>query len=155
MSRRKQIQTKQIQGPGWDNHEIVIIRSKTGFDEQWIQDRSSTMIAGQMTITILGGTAQALTLERCIEEWTLTDANNQRIPWPPLSMHEAENAAAYQVRERSLEHIFPEDRNFIFNEINALSQPMTEEEKKSSSMNVAPGSPDGHNASLTQSLIPS
>jgi hypothetical protein len=155
MPRGKQIQTKQIQGPGWDNHEIVIIRSKTGYDEQWIQDRSSTMVAGQMTITILGGTSQALTLQRCIEEWTLTDANNQRIPWPPLSMHEAENVAAYQVRERSLEHIFPEDRNFIFNEITALSQPMTEEEKKDSSMNASPGLQDNHHASQNQSLIPS
>lgn len=155
MSRRKQVQTKQIQAPHWDTHEIVIIRSKTGFDDEWIQDRSTTMIAGQMDMQILGGTSLKNTLSRCIETWTFTNASGQPLPWPPLSMREADNAAVYQIREQSLEHVFPEDRAFIFGEIAALSQPMTEEEKKDSSMNVPPGSQDGHNASLNLSLIPS
>lgn len=155
MSRRKQVQTKQIQAPHWDTHELVIIRSLTGFDNDWIQDRSSIMTAGEVNVKILGGTTQRLTLLRGIESWTFTDANGQPLPWPPLSMREADNAAAYQVREKSLDHVFTEDRSYIFSEITALGQPMSEEEKKDSMMNVPPGSQDGHNASLNQSLIPS
>ncbi|SRR6266851_1406330 len=155
MARRKQIQTKQIQAPNWDNHEIVIIRSKTGYDEEWVQDKSTVMTAGQMNMQILGGTTQKLTLIRCIESWTFTDANNQPLPWPPLSMREADNVAIYQIREKSLEHVFPEDRNFIFTEIGDLSQPMSEEEKKPSSLTAPIGSQDGHDAYLNQSLITS
>lgn len=147
MARRKQVATKQIQAPNWDTHEIVIIRSKTGYDEEWIQDRSTSMTAGQMDMRILGGTSQKLTLIRCIESWTFTDANNQPLPWPPLSMREADNVAICQIREKSLEHVFSEDRLFIFNEITTLSQPMSEEEKKGSSLNVSPGSLENHASS--------
>jgi hypothetical protein len=149
MPRRKQVDTKQIQAPNWDNYEIVIIRSKTGYDEEWIQDRSTAMTAGQMDMRILGGTSQKLTLIRCIESWTFTDENNQPLPWPPLSMREADNIAIYQIREQSLAYVFPEDRNYIFNEITELSKPMTKEEKKGSSMSVSPGSQENHATSLT------
>jgi hypothetical protein len=155
MPRRKQIQNKQIQAPNWDNHEVVIIRSKTGYDEEWIQDRSTIMTAGEMNMKILGGTTQKLTLIRCIESWTFSDANNQPLPWPPLSMREADNVAICQIREKSLEHVFPEDRTFIFNEIMALSQPMSDEEKKESSMTVLHGSQENHNGSHLKSLITS
>jgi hypothetical protein len=153
MSRRKQVETKQIQAPYWDTHEIVIVKSLTGFDNDWIQDRSTVMTAGETNMRILAGTTQRLTLLRGIESWTLTDANNQPLPWPPLSMREAENAAAYQIREKSLDHVFTEDRSYIFGEINALGQPMTEEEKKGSSTSVTTGSQDGHNASQNQLSI--
>lgn len=153
MARRKQIQNKQIQEPNWDNHEIVIIRSKTGFDEEWIQDRSTSMIPGQMSMNILSGTSQKLTLIRCIESWTFTDANNQPLPWPPLSLREAENAAIYQIREKSLEHVFPEDRAFIFNEITALSQPMSEEEKNESGTSALHGGQANHHDSQNKLSI--
>lgn len=152
MSRRKQVQTKQIQAPNWDTYEIVVIRSKTGYDEEWIQDRSTTMVAGELNMKILGGTTQKLTLIRCIESWTFTDANNQPLPWPPLSMREAENLAICHIREKSLEHVFPEDRNFIFKEIDALSQPMSEEEKKGSTMQSSPGPQENHVSSPMISL---
>lgn len=154
MARRKQVSTKQIQAPHWDPNEIVIIRSKTGYDDEWINDQSATMTAGEAdsVMKILGGTSQKLTLIRCIESWTFTDVNNQPLPWPPLSMREADNVAICQIRAKSLEHVFPEDRTFIFGEINAISQPMTEEEKKGSEKHAPTGMQDGQNTSLTQLL---
>lgn len=150
MPRRKQVQTRQIQAPHWDAHEVVIIRSLTGFDNDWIQDRSTVMTAGETNMKILAGTTQRLTLLRGIESWTFTDADNRPLPWPPLSLRESENAAAYQVREESLKHVFTEDRNFIFNEINTLSQPMSEDEKKDSTMSALPGSLESQHASQSQ-----
>jgi hypothetical protein len=155
MPRRKQVQTKEIHAPTWDTHEVVIIRSLTGNENDWIQDRTSVIVPGESSMQMKLGTTQRLTLVRGIESWTFTDADNKPLLWPPLSLHEAQNTAICLIREQSLAHVFPEDRLFIYNEITALGQPMTEEEKKDSGINALNGSQDTHKLSQNQSLITS
>jgi hypothetical protein len=151
MPRQKSIQSKTVHADHWDNHEIVCIRGLTGYDSDWIQDQMMTQAAGQdMAIKI--GTAQRLTLIRCIESWTFTDYNNNPIPWPPLSINEADNGAICKMREQSLAQVFPDDRAYIYGEINAINQPMKEDEKKGSSMNGNAGSHEnthGHQSQLS------
>lgn len=150
MPRQKAVQSKTIHAEHWDNHEVVLIRGLTGYDNDWIQDQIVRQTAGTDDMKIKVGAAQRLTLIRCIESWTFTDAFDQPIPWPPLSQREGDNLAICRVREKSLEHVFPDDRLFIYNAINALNQPLSEDEKKASSMNGNPGS----QANTAASLIP-
>lgn len=138
MARRKATQSKVIQAPHWDTHETVLIRSLTGDDFDWINDRmavvdTTNVSAGAADMQMKLGTAQRLTIIRGIDSWTFTDENNNPMPWPPLSRNESDNLAICQQREQILKSVFPEDRLFIYNAINALNQPMSEEEKKDSS----------------------
>ena len=149
MARRKGIQEKQIQAPHWDNGEVVIIKSLSGPDSEWIQDQL-TEVAGsvqsngkseqEVNMKMLLGKTQRLTLLRGIVGWTFTDEQNQPLPWPALSSNPASNVAIFKIRDKSLAQVASEDRGYISAAINELSQPMSEEEKKASEMSAENGS---------------
>lgn len=122
MARRKSITTKQIRAAHWENHEAVVIRSLNTEDEEIIAD-AITDIDGSGKVSIHAGRTKRLTVLRGIVSWTLTDEQGR-----PLKLN-----------EESVKGLAPEDSQFILDEINRLGAPLTNQEKKDSTMSATTG----------------
>jgi hypothetical protein len=113
MPRRRNITTKQIHADHWDNHEAVVIRSLNTDDEEHITDGLADINAtGQPQVH--AGRNKRLTLQRAIVSWTLTDEHGRPVP----------------LSEDSIRELAQEDSQYIFEEIQALNKPLTDQEKK-------------------------
>ncbi len=121
MPRRKSITTKQVRAPHWEPHEAVVIRSLNTDDEEYIQDGLAGIDPNGQP-RIYAGRNKRLTLQRGIVSWTLTDEHNKPLP----------------VSEQSIRELASVDSQFIFDEISALNKPMSESEKKASTMPATP-----------------
>ena len=128
MARRKGIEQKQIQADWWDPNEIVIIRTLKESDLEWIQDSMADMVAdGKKTnanMNLRIGTARRLTMLRGIASWTLTNELGNIMP----------------LTEQALGELAQEDADFIYQAINELNQPLSEQEKKVSLTSASNGS---------------
>ncbi|GCE14202.1 hypothetical protein [Tengunoibacter tsumagoiensis] len=122
MSRRKSIATKQIRADHWDAHEVVIIRSLNTEDEEQIQDEIASVNANSQ-VHLHTGRVKRLTLQRGIVSWTLTDDQNRPLP----------------LNEQSIRGLDRADSKFIFDEIEAISAPLSAEEKKESTTSATHG----------------
>lgn len=120
MPRRRNITTKQVHADHWDNHEAVVIRSLNTDDEEHITDGLADLnAAGQPQVH--AGRNKRLTLQRAIVSWTLTDEHGRPVP----------------LNEQSIRELAPEDSQHIFEEIQALNKPLSNDEKKDSTTNVS------------------
>ena len=127
MPRRRAIQEKKLQAPGWEPHETVLIRSLRAEDSDWIQDQLAELVTGDTgknaTMQMKLGTTRRLTMMRAVTSWTFTDEGGN-----PLLL-----------TEQNLRGLALEDADYIYTEINKLNQPMSEEEKKASSQTANAG----------------
>jgi hypothetical protein len=126
MPRRRTFAPKPIQATWWDRHESVIIRPLREEDQEIVQDQLAEMVAGEgknASMSLKLGTSRRLTMLQAIQSWTLTDEFGNPLP----------------LTEQSIRDLAPEDADFIHSEINALNQPMTNDEKKDFSMPAVPG----------------
>lgn len=135
MARRRRTEDKTIRADWWESHETVLIRSLREADNEWIQDqlaesvmaapnRRESQAEQRAMMQYRLGTSRRLTMLRGIVSWTLTDELGNTLP----------------LTEESIKDLMPEDADYIYSEINALNQPMTEDQKKRSSTNVGGGS---------------
>lgn len=115
MPRRRNITTKQVHADHWDNHEAVVIRSLNTEDEEYITDGLAGVDANGKP-QIHAGRNKRLTLQRSIVSWTLTDEHGRPLP----------------LCEQSIRELAPEDSQYIFEEIQALNKPLSDQEKKES-----------------------
>lgn len=163
MPRRKGsalVQTREIRADHWDAGEVVIIRALNGDDGEWIQDNLAEVVTDaqqgtqdkKSTMNMRLGKTQRLTLIRGIAAWTFTEEGGTPIHWPQLTGHtESENARIYKLRDRLISAIAPEDRVFIAREIDALNEPMNQEEQESFFENASSGTSDTAKVSLLRS----
>lgn len=121
MPRIKSIRTKQIHAEHWEPHETVVIRSLNTDDEEYITD-SLAGIDERGNPRLYAGRNKRLTLQRGIVSWTLTDEQNRPLPF----------------NEQSIRGLHPIDSQYIFEQINALNQPLTDDEKKDSMTPATP-----------------